>query len=271
MEKLVLVLILLFASRPADACKIAYHSVFRHFDDAATVAYGRMRAPGGKLALAVIETLKGSPGKQISLGIGGGRHTSCTPRLRGTGVMFLRKDRGFVAAYDSFPVADKELLAALRRYAAAKTHAERAAVLVEEIVSTTHARVASDAALELADDPAALLVVTPADRDRLLAKLPNARADSMIPIALARLGIPASKLTGHAADLATERKFEAVTNPGELADILAALPPTESARGVAAFERCERLRGRRLNDIRETIYASREWRQLADKCRATSP
>jgi hypothetical protein len=269
MEKLIVVLALLFAPRPADACKIAYHSVFRHFDDAATVAHGRIRAPDGKLALAVIETLKGSPGKLIPLGIGGGRHTSCSPRLRGTGIMFLTKDRGFVAAYDSFPVADKALLATLRRYAAATTPAARAAVFVEEILTSTERRMVADAALELADDPAALLALTASDRDRLLAKLPDV-PQTQLGIALARIGVPASELTGEAADLANERRFEAITKPDELADLIAKIPSGISARGAAAFERCERLRGKRLNDIRETLERN-VWSQLADQCRATSP
>ena len=269
MEKLILVLALLLAPRPADACKIVPYSVFRYFDRADTVAHGRIRSPDGKLAVAVIETLKGSPGKLIPLGIGGGRHTSCTPRLRGTGIIFLTKDRQFVAAYESFPAADKALLAALRRYAAAQTPAARAAVLVEEIVTSTHARVARDAALELADDPAALVAVTAADRDRLLAVLPE-RTQSELPIALARLGVPASELPEHAAALANERKFEAVTKPETLADILAALPTGESARGAAAFERCERIHGKRLQDIRDTV-GNNIWSYFADKCRAASP
>ncbi len=52
-----------------------------------------------------------------------------------------------------------------------------------------------------------------------------------------------------------------------LADILAAIPDGESARGAAAFERCERLRGRRLNDIRDTLSRN-VWHQLAAQCRA---
>nr|MBA3499075.1 hypothetical protein [Deltaproteobacteria bacterium] len=174
---------------------------------------------------------------------------------------------GFVAAYDSFPAADKALLGALRRYAAAQTPAARAAVLVEEIVTSTQARIAFDAAFELADDPAALVAVTPADRDRLLAKLPDVPPDSQLSIALARLGVPASQLAGTAAELAKEHTFEAVTKPEALADILAAIPDGESARGAAAFERCERLRGRRLNDIRDTLSRN-VWHQLAAQCRA---
>jgi len=268
-----LVLVLLFAARPADACSHPYFSIFRYFDNAATVAHARVRAPGGKLALAVIETFKGSPGKQIALGIGSSarEHNTCTPKLRGTGIIFLSEHNGFVAAYDSFPAATKELLAAIKAYAAAKTPAARAAVLVEQVIANTNTRLGFDAALALADDPELLTAVTAADRDRLIDALPKARADSWLPVALARIGAPAAKLTGDGADLAAARTFEAETKPADLADFLATIPTGMSARGSAAFERCERLHGKRLADIRHTMRSRQIWTQLADRCRTGTP
>ena len=269
MRALVIVLALL-AARPADACKWEYVSMFRQFDEAPVVVRARVRAPGGKLALAVLAPLKGKPTKkQIMVG----RETSCSPRMRGTGIAFFTEDMMLVGLPDAF-VTGKSAVAILVAYAAATTDAERAAILVEAAVASDDTNVRYAAEVALAEDPRLLATLTQDDRDRLIADKDSPRATTYLPIVLARLGVDAKQLAGTAAELAAERKFEAMTKPAELADIIAATPTGyPSARAVAAFERCERIRNKRLASFRNVVTdgierGGTDWHVLADVCRS---
>lgn len=264
------IILALLAARPADACKWEYVSMFRRFEEAGAVVRARVRVPGGKFALAVLTPLKGNPPKLVRLGIGR-NGTSCTPHLRGTGIAFLTDDMKLTGTMDSF-TTEKDQVDAILTYAAAKTVAEKAAVLVEIALTSDSTYVRYAAEVALAGEPTFLAAITAADRERMITSIENPKPSSFLPIVLARLGLAKDRLEGPAAELVAERKFEAITKPEELAKILDATPTGTSARAVAAIERCERLRGKRLMDIRTVVNDGiegygLEWRALANACR----
>ena len=270
MRAVVILIALLAAHRDADACKWEYVSMFRRFEQAGAVVRAKVRVPGGKFALAVLTPLKGAPPKLVKLGIGR-NGTSCSPHLRGTGIAFLTADMQLMGTTESF-TTEKEQVDAIITYAAAKTVAEKAAALVEIALTSESTYVRYAAEVALAGEPAFLAAITTADRERMIEAIENPKPSSFLPIVLARLGLAKDQLKGAAAELVAERKFEAVTKPEELAKIIEATPTGTSARAAAAFERCERLRGKWLADIRRVVDEGIEgygldWRALADACR----
>lgn len=271
-----LVVILAIAhARPAGACSRPYISMFRTFDRADTVAHARVQAIGkGTITFAVIKAFKGATGNTIT--VEADIRSTCTPvsKVGQTGVLFVE---GRHITLESFPRASKERLAATAAYASASDAAKRAAVLVDFALHAGGAQtVAFDAGLALADDPAALLAITDADRDRMIAALPKLDADSYVPLVLVRIGAPIEKsLSKYGGELALlkNRVFENVTSADELAKVIEAAPDGKaSGRAAAAFERCERLHGTHLFSVRHTVANAVEdgvgWKAFAAICRS---
>jgi hypothetical protein len=132
----------------------------------------------------------------------------------------------------------------------------------------------------LADAPDVLNVVTLAQRERIAQAISKLDDSSMVPLVLWRLHLPdlakrvpkRMVLRKRALELA-KHDFTKVTEPRELANVLATVRIGSSARGAAAYERCERLLDRRPLTFSTTLeyvqsMDSPAWRRMTRLCHA---
>lgn len=274
---------------PADACTRPHQTVFELYEKAAIVIHARVTSLG-PVTYKPIATFKGSPGATVKLKMNlanAQSRSTCTPSLQvgRTGVAFVSADGNVVGAYDGFPRATNALLALLKAWSTAATDTARATLLVDLIARVDRNRdpqhvvdIAHDAELEIIDRPELLKLVTTAQRDRLVASYPRDTYQADLLMLLMRLGVTdLDKLAGmksYAAVMVAAHRFEHVTDPAVLAKLIESTPSGPSAKAVAAYERCERIRGKRLlgTSIRTlaelgTTKHGLDWKWLADACR----
>lgn len=250
----------LAAPSVARACDKSVETPFDLHDRAAIVAVvrvdavpaprGRHKVQIGRVTLAVESVIRG------------GRTATLTSRLTGStcdagfrrgkrALVFLDARGDVVGAYDGYlELADDTWPDLLRAWGASTDASDRAALLARTILGG--GRPARDAAWTLTDSPDLLAALDAATVTDLVAHTRRVHVDSMLPVALARrhaVGLAAAMgrrdftFGADARALAKVTRFEAIDDPALLADELA------RARGIdaaAAFDRCERVRGKRL-------------------------
>lgn len=266
--------------RPAAACSKRHQTVFELYDLAADVAVVRVgRIPraryAGPVTLRVTRRLKGGRGATL---VARENNTSCATGFRAgrTALVFVGADRDPVGAYEGYQEAPSDrTLAALTAWAAATTAAARAAVLVDAIAGADRA-LAFDGAFYLADHPDLIAALTPAQTAALVGAGRDSRVDEVRWLVLARQhgaawrdrvaagGLPRGPLTALAA-----HDYEAITDVGALADLIATTRGEAAPARIAAFERCERVHGRALTQISSYGggHAEAWWLKLAEACR----
>jgi hypothetical protein len=283
------VLLTVGGAREASAtCSTRHLTVFEIYDTAQLVAVaGVTKAPkpmtgGGEVEIAIVEQLKGVPAQTArareDAGCTAGFYNVLVGKMSKTALVFIAAD-GHAVGYWSgvIDTVTPDLLASMRAYAKATDDAARLEVLVAAMESADLS-LAAEAGYYLADEPALLARLDAAQTDRIAAMLGR---DQWGPeIVLTRL---------HGAHLAQMKRagalpkdlaaivafdFERVTKAEELARIIERDRAARSFKRVAAFERCERVHGRRLE--RFSIYNSRypdraRWRVLARACRTGAP
>jgi hypothetical protein len=290
LTKLALAAVLLAAgSRDASAvCSTRHLTVFEIYDTAQLVAVaGVTKAPkpmtgGGEVDLTIVEQMKGVPAKTAKARENGdctaGFYNVLVGKMSKTALVFIGAD-GYAVGYWSgvIDTPTPELLASVRAYAKATDDKARLDVLVAAMESTDK-NLAAEAGYYLADEPALIALLDAAQMDRIAATMGG---DQWGPeIVLSRLhGVHLAQLKkSHALpkDLAAivAFDFERIASAEELARIIERDRAARSFKRVAAFERCERVHGRRLE--RFSIYNSRypdraRWRALAKSCRTGTP
>jgi len=286
-------------ARPAAACSGRHLTVFAKADLADVVAVVRPRAvppdrgrlPGaGPVRLDVVESIEDGrrppPRRPRTRLVAQETNTSCHVGYRRgrRALVFLARD-GWLVGVDGYVEDYAPFLPYLRRWAAAKTAADKVAILLDAV--DDHDRfVSGDGAAELADHPDLLAAIDRAGRDRLAAAAAHARPESMIAAVLARLGDPRAKAIAQrrarasrwlryhpVVEYLAHRRFEAVDDPAILAGVIANGAREVDPDRVAALERCERVRGVQLFPF--SWYADgvslQFWRTLAAACRDGKP
>ena len=280
---LVVAIAALIAAAPsAYACSKRHQTVFELFDLAETVAVAKVRwmppavnghGPAGDVDLAVVERLKGKAGKLVARET----NTSCAAgfTVGRTALVFIGADGWPVGHYEGYVRDYAKILPTLEHYAAAATEAERGQVVIDALGD---ADMAEEAGWWIVDHPELLarLDATAIERARVAADT-SRWASSQLTAILVRLHQPVADAAfakrGRFAeqrlrDLAAITTFERVTDPAALAAAIDSKTNTELDR-IAALERCERVRGTRLNWF--TRYyggvAAQFWATLATACR----
>lgn len=263
------VALLALAASPsrAVACSRRGQSAFELYDLAATVAIVDVTAAraAGPIALSVRRVLKGDATKQRL--VAQETDTSCHIGYRAghRAIVFLDADgwaedgaQGYIE--DASDSDYRARLRALDAWSGAHDAGARLAVLLP-LIAGDDAVLAGDAAYYLTDEVELLAALDPAQRDALVASAadPARPAHAQRELLRARLQ-PSSKL-------------DAETDPDKLAGIIAAGTDERDPDRIAALERCERVRRRRLD--RFTRYSSgasaARWLVLADACRTGAP
>lgn len=296
-------------ARPAAACSKRHQSLFELFDLAADVAVVKVgKVPrahyAGPVALRVERRFKGRGKATISARE---NNTSCATGFRGgrRALVFLERDRSTTGAYEGYVEAPTDrTLAAMAAWAAAATPAERVAVLIatataaprpagpgaDEAAQTLEAsdrELALDAAYFLADHPDLIALVDAAQSAALVAARGDRRTDEWIALVLARQhgaawrdmkaagALPPTPRRGAQGPIAAlaAHDYEAITDAGALADLIASTPGEHAPERIAAFERCERVHGRALTEISSygRGHAEQWWLKLAEACRTGTP
>lgn len=281
--------ILIAGHREAGAvCSTRHLTMFEIYDTATLVAVVSVtKAPkpmtgGGEVDLVIHEQLKGVPAKTAKARENG----SCTAgfynvhvgKMAKTALVFVGANGEAVGYWSGVvEVPTKETMAAMRAWSQAADDQARGEVLVAAIESGDK-ELSADAAYFLADEPALILMLAPAQIDRVAA---HAGGDQWGPeLILARLRGTHFQALVHGGSLAADLKeiaafdFERITRPEELARIIERDRAPRSYKKIAALERCERVHRRRLE--RFSIYNSRypdraRWRALAKACRTGTP
>ncbi len=273
---------LLAAPRAARACSKRHQTLFELYDLARDVAVVKVTAgPGprgaGPVALAVKQRLKGPRRAALSARE---TNTSCqTGYRRGrTALVFLRADRWTAGDYEGYlERPDPAVLDALRAWGAAATDADRLAVLLSLVTSPLPA-LRYDAANYLVDHPALINALSDAQGAALAAAVRGDRADRLIVAAVARqhgkawrdlLATRPRPALDKAVQALADHDLEAVTDVGQLADLIATTKGEYAPERIAAAERCERVHGHLLVEFsRYAIGRSDQgWAQLAEACR----
>lgn len=270
------------APRPlaADTCSTRHQTLYELYDVAtavatATVRVGQPPSRSGPVELDVHEQLKGAPAPALHAAENG----SCTAGLR-TGkevLVFVGADGlavGFWSGVVDLPAP--AIVDAMRAWRAAATPAAQVEALVAAIESPDRI-LAADAAYYLADEPALLVAIDDAHAARIAA---HTGGDQWGPeIILTRVHGPqlaalvAARALPRDLRAIARHEFEAVTDPAVLA-LAMVRARGDLARRVAAFERCERLHGRRLERFSSydgAAFGAATWRVLAAACRSGTP
>jgi hypothetical protein len=269
---------------PASACSPArYDTPFDLFDGATTVAVMKATSVSKTSAeLALVDVLKGTADPQLELKVG--LMSTCSPsigRKGQRGVVFLNDAGAMIGLYDGFQ-SDPKMVAALRVYATATTAADRATALLDLAVGKSHT-LASSATYALANRIELVQALDAGARDRVIAKLETASEYGYLILVAARFHDP------RVAALQERRGFErgvdlggviagdldGESDPAELARLMTAKGSSFEDR-VAAFERCEQLRGTSLARFTEVSYRHEdnddaEWAERASACHTGVP
>lgn len=298
LTRLVALAALLAAAEPAVACdKMMIPDHFTTFDRATTVAIVRAEPvvltgkqkkvqqaahPGhvyhysGDVGVTVETILKGAPAKQLVVKLGGSDCDGVLEPDRRT-LVFLNADGSLTEGYDGvLDVRDGTWPAVLAEWA--KT-TDRAALLVDRVAAG--GPIADDAARALTEHPDVLAALTAAQIDTLVKLVPKSTM-SELPLALARVHAPGlvAALAKHGSLWAHEARqiapltdFEAITDTAALADAIA---KADKQHAVAAFDRCERVRGKRLDYafqlyMRGGSWLTDYWTRAALACRTGQP
>jgi hypothetical protein len=281
MRLVVLALVLFTTTAHADGpcCPfgVRHDTMFEKFDKATSVARVEIKSVA-PLAFETIATFKGpAPAQLVPRGL-----AACEPQFAAgdKAIVFVDGDGKFVggfAFHGYIAQPDSELLTRLDAWSKAKTVDTRAVEITETI--TGGGAFAEAAVRFLSDAPDVLNAITLAQRDRIVGTIDHADDGSMLPLVMWRLGVP--DLAKRIPKRMTFRKralqlaahdFSSVTDPRVLANELANVRIGSSARGAAAYERCERLLGKRPHTFwmhLEYVHSmdSPAWRRITRLCR----
>ncbi|MDX2089289.1 MAG: hypothetical protein SFX73_15650 [Kofleriaceae bacterium] len=263
----------------SDACSKRHQPIYELFDDAVTVAEvqvtkvptaTKFQVGAGPVALRAKRIIKGPKATSLTTHE---TNTSCHIGFRAgkNALVFLDKKGHTVGGYEGYFEDVARWRSALDAWAAATDDAARAAVLVAEIEKGDEA-VAYDAAYHLANHPELIAQLDAKTRDQLLAMKPKRETFTMLPVLAVRLrGKDLTDKRAKAVLAVTE--FETVTDPNVLADAIRDGKGESDPKRIAAFERCERIHGRKLYPFTAYIngVAAHFWPKLAEVCRSGTP
>lgn len=286
--RLVILIAVLAASRPAHACEPA--SPFELFDRAERVIVGsvtttdaqRRKAPLAPVTVAVDTTLKGDAHDQVRVRPGRGLCAAeLIPGVRA--VMFLDAKGAVVGDMEGYLMLGNggtDWPAEVERWAKATDDDARLDLLLDLIALPELESRRSQAADYLVNTPRLLAKIDATRRARIVAALAdNHRHPNYVILILARLRAPelAAMLDDRPsrwsyrdeikAMLAADR-FAGVTDRAELAAAIAARESSAATR-AAALDRCEQVRGERLERYLVYLYKPDDvdWRHLASLCK----
>jgi len=274
---------ILAAGRPAAACEPA--SPFELFDRADRVVVGTVTKP---MTVAVATTLKGDAHAEVRVQPGRGLCAAeLTPGVRA--LMFLDAKGAVVGEMEGYlPLSDAvDWPATIERWAKASDDDARLDVLLDLIALPELDGRRSQAADYLVNTPRLLAKIDAKRRARIVASLAdNKWHPNYVILILVRLRAPelAAMLDDRPtrwsyrdeikAMLAADT-FAGVTDRAKLADAIAA-PGSSVATRTAALDRCEQLRGDRIERFVMYLYDgvhdpdALDWRHLASLCKRGS-
>lgn len=270
-----LVIALGLAESSAYACKHAHTTPFQAYDEAATVAIGTVTTlpeahKAGQATLGVTAIVKGARAASVVIEIS---DTDCGVRLKqGAEILVFLNAQGWPVSADDGVLRDvKTWKPVIEAWGAAKGDAGRASALVDAIGNASP-DVSKEAAGFLVEEPALLAALT-ADGRAKIGKATVAKDDWGLPWLLVRLhdASAAKKVPSWATlakDVAAVTAFESETDTGKLAD---AIGRGSKASRFAAFERCERVQGKRLAHFSrwiEDVDPKPDYAAMATSCRA---
>lgn len=260
--------VLALAAPPSHACSKRHQSVFELYELATSVAIVKVRAvtpsperdrlPAGPVELGVVAMLKGDARTRTLVAIE--TNTSCHVGFRvGHEALVFLDAKGYpVGAYEGYKEDVAALQPVMRSWAGARDAAARLAILLDAIAAATpggYDVVADDAALFLVDEPELLAALAASSRDDLAAVAKTARKTANVHLVVDRLNAASS--------------FEREVDPARLADAIVHGRGEHDPDRIAAFERCERVHGKRLD--RYSVYrrgvSKQFWLELAAACR----
>jgi hypothetical protein len=249
---LLVLLVLLGVPSRGDACSGRFMSVYELFDRATTVAYvrvGPVPPRAGAVRLSVKRVIKGAKANTLRTFE---NNTSCAIGFRrGASAVVFLDDDGDTIGQQGYRERFQDIEESLDAFAAATSEVGRRSVLVDAI-TTGSDRVSHEATMFLLDEPGLIVKL---DKDQQQAILAAGRPkDFAMPLLHQRI---------------RGGRFDTLSDPSKLADLIAAGKGSADPTRIAALERCERVHAKKLFEF--TSYhdgvGGLFWNALAEACR----
>jgi hypothetical protein len=273
--------LVVLAQHSVLACQASrFDTVYDFHDQATTVVLVKIdKLAGSTASLTVVETLKGSAARHLTLTTD--LTSTCSPGMKTgeIGVIFLDGKNHMLGLYDGFE-RDTAVIQALRGYSASPA-ADRAKALLAEAVSADWSG-SYNAAHALANRIELVRELDAQAKDLIIARLGTlVHRQHPLMFTAARLhdarmtklfaSRPRSEDDAALLGSVVSGAFESERDTGKLADAISG--SKSDAHRVAAMERCEQVRKASLARFTEYTDPSQgpDWNALADACRSGKP